>query len=435
MSPLAQVMRKQGFRVAGSDRRHDRGQSTALFQTLQRQGIDLFPQQGASMPTDCDVLITSTAIEGTSSEVAKARKNGIPVLHRADLLAELFNPVHGIGIAGTSGKSTVTGMVAAILDAAGENPTVINGGFIKNYASPDAPGNARCGAPDLFVAEIDESDGSIAKFTPSCGVVTNISKDHKEIDELMELFSAFAAHTSGSLALNGDCPHCRKLPASSPVSFGLGGHNHVRADAVRAEGFGSSFAVDGIRYAIGLPGIHNVYNALAALAVADIRGIDTAARRKGLSAFQGVKRRLDRVGTRAGVTVIDDFAHNPDKINASVGTLKAIGVRLCIIFQPHGFGPTRFMLNELAEAFSCALASTDMLIMLDIYDAGGTAVRTIKATDLLDAVAGPEKKYAASRDEAMREATRCVRPGDIIAVMGARDDTLSEFAARILSSL
>jgi UDP-N-acetylmuramate--alanine ligase len=184
-----------------------------------------------------------------------------------------------------------------------------------------------------------------------------------------------------------------------------------------------------------VPGRHNLLNALAAIAVGGALGIPLPAISKGLGAFKGVKRRLDIVGRRNSVIVVDDFGHNPDKIAASINALRPIGKRLLIVFQPHGYGPTRFLLGELARAFSAHLRPADMLIALKIYDAGGTADRSISSEDLLALVRGPQCRYSAERPEAISFLKEQARPGDVIAVMGARDDSLSAFARQILKKI
>jgi len=430
MSPLSQILRSRGCWVGGSDRAYDRNQNRGLFRKLKQQGIELFPQNSDTPVEKPDFLVVSTAVEETNRELARARRDGIPVLHRADLLARLFNASRGIGIAGTSGKSTVTGMVAAVLDAAGTDPTVVNGGIIKQYASRTQLGNAKHGSSDIMVAEVDESDGSITRFQPRIAVVTNISKDHKELDELRRLFQIFADNTAGPLILNEDCPYSGRLGHSPRATFGL-----RQADNIRPDRWGSRFQAFGETFRIRMPGLHNVCNALAAIAVGTALGISTAVIRTGLASFRGIRRRLDRIGSRNGIVVVDDFAHNPEKISASLAALRLIGPRLLVVFQPHGYGPTRFLLNELGQAFSAGLRPTDLLVMLDIFDAGGTADRTITSQALLDLIGGVQRHHARTRAEAIESLRQAVRPGDVIAVMGARDDTLSQLAAKILRSL
>jgi UDP-N-acetylmuramate--alanine ligase len=432
MSSLAQLMNLKGNKVAGSDRSFDQKKNRLFFNKLQKQGILLFPQEESSISEDIDFLVVSSAIEDDNRETRKAKSLMIPIVRRAELLANMFNRSYGVGIAGTSGKSTVTGMVASILDAAGKDPTVINGGIIKQYVSNDCIGNAKAGSSEFMISEVDESDGSILQFSPEIGVITNISKDHKEIAELKELFQAFASKTSKYLIVNGDCPQSKSIIKNGAVTFGINSSNIFSAENIEYYKNGTRFRTKGASYSINVPGLHNIYNALASIAVGSVLNIPEEMIKKGLASFKGIKRRLDFVGHKNGITVIDDFAHNPDKIKASISTLKGMGKRVIVIFQPHGFGPTRFLLNELSETFSASLDASDFLVCLNIYDAGGTADRSITALSLLNGISGPSLLHANDRKNALSIVSKIIKEGDVIAVMGARDDTLSDFAKKIL---
>ena len=427
MSSLAQVLSQRGDWVGGSDRNFDKNLNKRFFAKLQKQGIFLFPQKGSSIPHKLDFLVISTAIEKNNPEMLKATSLKIPVIHRAQLLSSLFNSSYGIGVAGTSGKSTVTGMVASVLDAFENYPTVINGGIIKQYISSACVGNAKQGNSNIMVSEIDESDGSIIHFSPEIGVITNISKDHKEMDELKKLFRTFASNTSGHLIVNADCPVLNMLKIKNALTFGLKSNSTIMAENVENHGKGARFQVGGTSFILNVPGIHNVYNALASIAVAHTLNIPRDIIKKGIASFRGIKRRLDLVGQKNRIIVIDDFAHNPDKIAASISALKHMGERVHIVFQPHGYGPTKFLMEELADVFSTALRPFDCLVCLNIFDAGGTASRTITSMDLLSKIKGPK-----SRTDAVNLIQKQAEPGDVVAVMGARDDTLSNLARNIL---
>jgi len=436
MSPLAQLLQQSGNRVSGSDRSFDRRLNKSFFNKLRRQGIVLLPQNGSSIPRGTDCLVVSTAIEHDSPELQRARSLHIPVMHRSALLARLFNASRGIGIAGTSGKSTVTGMVASILDAAGKSPSVINGGIIKQYETGSCIGNARAGTSDVMVAEIDESDGSITRFEPKAGIITNITRDHKELDELRPLFQTFASSCTEMLVINQDCPESRSIRSRARVTaFGLHGDCPVTADQIDIRPQEIRFRVQGNPFVMYVPGLHNLQNALASIAIGLSLGLPMTAIQKGLASFRGIKRRLDIIGERNGILVVDDFAHNPDKISASVAALRQMGKRLTVVFQPHGYGPTRFMLAELARAFSTSLRASDRFLCLDIYDAGGTADRTITAHDLLGLVRIPHRLHVPGRKEAAAFIAETARKGDVVAVMGARDDSLSSFARSILKTI
>jgi UDP-N-acetylmuramate--alanine ligase len=437
MSSLAQVLRLRGCTVRGSDRSFDRRQNLQLFRKLRLQGIELVPQHADSITADIGELVISTAIERTSPEIQRAAELSIPVAHRAELLARLFNDASGIAVGGTSGKTTVTAMIASVLDGAGLDPSFINGGLVKQYISRTLLGNARCGASPWLVCEADESDGSIIGYRPRISVITNITKDHKELPELRQLFTTFAAHTQEALMVCADCPEASAIPAGNAkkITYGLTPGCDCTPEAVDLRPAVTYFHLGGVKFRLGLPGRHNLLNALAAIAVARQLDIPLKQISRGISAFKGVRRRLDFAGRRNGVLVVDDFGHNPDKIAASINALRPIAKRLIIVFQPHGYGPTRFLMHELASSFSENLGRADILVCLKIYDAGGTADRSVSAADLLALVKGPRCENIAERKDVITFLQNNARPGDLIAVMGARDDTLSAFARQILKKI
>ena len=436
MSSLGQLLQQRGASVCGSDRSFDQGLNLPLRRKLVLQGIELAPQQEQSVTAGIDELVVSTAIEASSGEIRRARELGIPVVHRSELLARLFNAARGIAIGGTSGKTTVTAMAASVLDAAGLDPSFVNGGFVKQYISRMHPGNARSGSSAYMVCEADESDGSIVGYRPAISVITNITKDHKDLPELRSLFQTFADNTTETLITCGDCPEATAISFSGRrITYGLSQNCELHPERIDMQPGGAVFFAGGIRFRLRVPGMHNLQNALAAIAVGRSLDIPLQALAKGLAAFRGVKRRLDSVGRRGGVLVVDDFGHNPDKIGASIAALRPMGSRLIIVFQPHGYGPTRFLLPELARTFSSQLNPDDILVCLKIYDAGGTADRSISASDVLERVNGPRCEYVPERRDVLDFLKGQARPGDVIAVMGARDDSLSAFARSILRGL
>jgi UDP-N-acetylmuramate--alanine ligase len=447
MLPLALILRGHGATVAGSDRALDQGRTAAKFDYLRARGIALFPQEGSGVASPEQIVVISAAVEETVPDMIAARRLGAAVIARAELLSELFNAApRSIGVAGTSGKSTTTGMTGWILSAAGRDPTVMNGAVMKNFAGPDAPfASALVGKSDLFVSEVDESDGSIARYTPDVAVVNNISLDHKSMDELRALFADFAAKARiAVLNLDNDetAALAAKLPAGKKITYSLA---HAQAD-LRAENIQP--APDGIcfevaqkdsRHAVRLhvPGRHNVANALAALAAAQAVGVTLAEAAKALEAFGGVRRRLEIVGSANAITVIDDFAHNPDKIAATLATLHDFPGRLLIMFQPHGFGPLKKMKQEFIAAFARDLGPRDVLVMPEPVYFGGTTDKSVSSGDIVAGVgeAGHEAYALAGRAQCGDWLAANARPGDRIVVMGARDDTLSQFAMDLLARL
>ena len=446
MLPLASIVRASGRKVAGSDRSLDAGRTGAKFEYLKSLGIQLFPQDGSGLQ-DGMILVTSAAVEDSIPDVVQARKLGLDHKTRPEFLAELLNGArHSVAVGGTSGKSTVTGMIGWILHAGHRQPTVMNGAVMKNFVTPSAPfASALVGDPELFVSEVDESDGSIALYRPEVAVLTNISLDHKEMAELRSLFGAFLLR-AGKSVLNLDDPETRALadviPAANRIGYGfdspgaemMGKNLDLLADGVSFTAIANGESVE-VR--LQTPGRHNASNALAALAAASALGIPVAEGAAALARFEGLKRRLETVGTAGGITVIDDFAHNPDKIDATLATLRAQPGRLLLMFQPHGFGPLAKMGDELAASLAGGMADDDRLYLPDPVYQGGTVERT-RGSDWLATEIGKLGRTAihlpdrgAIGDAILADA----KDGDRIVIMGARDDTLSEFAQELVERI
>ncbi len=446
MLPLASIVRAGGARVAGSDRSLDAGRTAPKFDYLRSLGIKLFPQNGSGLQPGM-TLVTSAAVEETVPDVVRARELGLDHLTRPEFLAKLLNSAQrGVAVGGTSGKSTVTGMIGWILHACHRRPTVMNGAVMKNFVTPEAPfASAIVGDPELFVSEVDESDGSIALYQPDVAVLTNISLDHKELVELRELFAHFL-NRSRKAVLNLDDPETRALSETVPRDKVVGyGFDSPAADfmgkELQLEADGVSFAVEaeGGRHEVRLaiPGRHNASNALAAIAAARALGVRLEDAAGALARFEGLRRRLETVGTAAGVTVIDDFAHNPDKIDATLATLRAGPGRVLILFQPHGYGPLAKMGEELAESFANGMAEDDRLYLPDPVYHGGTVERRRGSDWLAEEVSarGRHAEHIAERAAIGEALFAEARRGDRILIMGARDDTLSEFAQQLVERL
>jgi len=449
MTPLALIIQASGGRVEGSDRALDQGRNSERFDFLRARGVLLHPQDGSGIRRAEQILVTSTAVEETVPDVQAARHIGAAITTRASLLAQLFNRAAlGIGVAGTSGKSTTVGMIGWILHSAGRSPTIMNGADMKNFIEEGAPfASARVGAGDIFVSEVDESDGSIAFFEPRIAVVNNISLDHKSLDELRALFSGFIAKAQ-TVVLNLDNAETAALVANvkpgQAVTYSLRATQadlHASAPTqsptgvafqVKARDTGETVAVE-----LKVPGLHNVANALAALSVAKACGVALAEAAAHLSRFSGIRRRLEAVGTANEITVIDDFAHNPDKISATLETLHAFPGRLLLMFQPHGYGPIRLMRNALVDCFTIGLRDEDVLVMPEPVYFGGTVDRSVGSGEIVSEIERRGRKAFAFPDRsACGDAlVTLARPGDRIVVMGARDDSLSQFAHELLRRL
>ena len=448
MLPLALIVRRLGCAVAGSDRALDQGRTGAKFDFLRAQGIALHAQDGSGLTDPATVLVTSAAVEDTVPDVQAARRIGASLMTRAQLLAQLFNGAErAVGVAGTSGKSTTTGMIGWLLHQAGRAPTVVNGAVMKNFITDDTPfASALVGDGGPFVAEVDESDGSIAHYTPHVAVLNNVAFDHKSLDELRRLFGDFLAKARVAV-LNLDNDETARLAAAVPADRGLTySLSDPSADLVAADiapqPDGIAFTVrerDGapVMVRLGVPGRHNVSNALAALAAARALGVGLAPAARALSGFAGIRRRLEVVGSAGGVTVIDDFAHNPDKITATLATLHDFPGRLLLLFQPHGFGPLRLMRQEFIDCFATHLAPGDVLVMPEPVYFGGTADRSVSSGHIAEGIGARGRHALALPDRAAcgDHLLSLARPGDRIVIMGARDDTLSTFAEDLLRRL
>jgi UDP-N-acetylmuramate--alanine ligase len=450
MLPLAQIAHGLGHPVAGSDRSRDQGRSPEKFAWMEANGFTLFPQDGSGVTSAEQVLVASAAIEDTVPEVARAKALGCARLSRAELLSRLFNATDfSVAVAGTSGKSTVTGMIAWILAEAGHDPTVMNGAVMKNFVSPANPfASARIGGAGVFVAEVDESDGSIALYRPTVGVLLNVSLDHKSIEELRVLFGDFVGE-AGTAVINLDSAEAGYLipRAARKVTFGIrakGADISVEADSIDMSELGIRAAVVDNRrrevfpLILPMPGLHNLSNALAAISAASAAGIGVGHAVYALRSFAGLARRFEVIGTSpAGISVIDDFGHNPEKCAATLRTLKTTPGRVIAFFQPHGYGPLRQMGEELARTFARELGPDDLTIMCDPVYFGGTVDRSVGSDRIVELIktGGGKAEHIAAREDCGARIAALARPGDRIAVMGARDDTLTEFARSILARL
>jgi UDP-N-acetylmuramate--alanine ligase len=438
MSALAQFVVMKGGRASGSDRSFDRGQRPEARAQLEALGIAIHPQDGSGIASDCAALVVSTAVEDEVPDVAAARRLGVPVLHRSELLAHLVARYRTVAVTGTSGKSTTAAMIFELLRGAGRDPSIITGGELVALQREGLWGNAWAGASDLLVIEADESDGSVVRYHAALGVLLNLQKDHKEMAVVADLFRTFRAQLREG-AVVGEGEDLREFAADATV-FGFGPEAGLRADAVCLGAKGSVFRVGDTEFRLPVPGRHNVENALAALAACARLGVDLAEMVAPLAAFQGVARRFQVLGTRGGVTVVDDFGHNPAKVAASIRAahlrVGAAG-RVLAVFQPHGFGPLKFLRAEFVAVFSTELAPQDRLWFLEVFYAGGTAARDISSADVIAEIAGQgaQAELAPTREGLVARLAAGAKRGDLILVMGARDPSLTDLARAILAAL
>jgi len=450
MLPLAQIVKGLGAEVGGSDRSRDQGRTAEKFDWLESHGFRLFPQDGSGLTSGEQVLVASAAIEDTVPEIVRAKVLGCPRVTRAELLSQLFNasPV-SLAVGGTSGKSTTTAMLGWILERAGMEPTIMNGAVMKNFAAPANPfASAVVGSGKVFVSEVDESDGSIALYNPTVAVLLNVSLDHKTIEELRALFGDFLRRADAAVVNFDDVDaeflsrQCKKV-----ISFAIVNREATLGiepgTIVESASEIDALLVDrrtdvGHSLRLPMPGRHNLENALAAIAAAVAVGVPVHDAAMALASFKGLARRFDVLGTSAsGVTVIDDFGHNPEKARATLRTLKAQEGRVIAFFQPHGYGPLRQMGHELAQTFAEELGPDDLTIMCAPVYFGGTVDRSQGSERIVQLIkdAGGKAEYIETREACGDRIVEIGRPGDRVVVMGARDDTLTVFAQGLLARL
>jgi UDP-N-acetylmuramate-alanine ligase len=431
MSALAQFLRYQGIAVSGSDRFHASGDTASLRRSLEGLGCAIVPQDGSGVGADTDAVCVSTAIEDSNPDLVSARERGIPVIHRSDLLASLIDTRRTIAVAGTSGKSTVTAMIFEFLSACDLSPSLISGAGLRRLERQGLIGNAWSGGSDILVVEADESDGTVVKYHPAAAVFLNISKDHKSVDEIAAMFAALAAQTPWT-ASNADDPVLASLPAT--VRFGRNSSASWHPDREELLPTSVRLVRNGTVYHLPLPGEHNLENLRAALCVCEQFGCEPQALARAVQNYEGVARRFSVTMTKQQVHVVDDFAHNPTKIAAVVRASRGLSRRIIAVYQPHGFGPTRFLKEEYVAAFRRVFEPQDALYLLPIYYAGGTAQKDISSEDIISGL-GPvafTAKALRDRDELLASLQAGARPGDCVLLMGARDPSLPALARKIV---
>jgi UDP-N-acetylmuramate--alanine ligase len=431
MSALAQYLRFQGILVSGSDRLLASEDTASIRRSLEGLGCAIVPQDGSGVGADIDVVCVSTAIEDSNPDIAASRNSRIPIVHRSDVLSALIAAKKTIAVAGTSGKSTVTAMIFEFLTACGKSPSLISGAGLRRLEKQGLIGNAYSGGSDLLVVEADESDGTLVKYCPEAAVILNVSKDHKGTDELKQLFGTLASRSPWT-ASNAEDPILVSLPAT--VRFGRNGSGSWRPDREELLPTSVKLVKNNIEYHLPLPGDHNLENLRAALCVCEHFGCDESALAEGVKNYEGVARRFSVTATKQNVHVVDDFAHNPAKIAAVVRAARGLAERIIAVYQPHGFGPTRFLKDEYIATFRAIFQQRDSLYLLPIYYAGGTAQKDISSEDIVHGLGTVAfNAHAVSgRDELLARLKADAKPGDCVLVMGARDPSLPALVKKVV---
>lgn len=433
MSAIAFYLREMGLTISGSDRLLNSESTKEVQKYLEDKGCTVVNQTGEGITEVTDAVVVSTAIEDSNPDIARAKILNIPVLHRSDILAAIVKTKKTIAVAGTSGKSTVTALIFHILQECGNKPGIITGAPLNSLSRKSIFGSAVFGESDILVIEADESDGTLVKYEPFISLFLNLSKDHKPIDETLELFRILEKQSHDSIK-NGDYKELADLKGST---FGLASHNDIHPEKYSTDSKGSHLTIEDIDIESPYPGDHMIQNLTASIAVCKKLKIPISDIKKAAANYAGIGRRFDIYNGPKGIKVIDDYAHNPEKIKAAVSTAQKLSDRVTAIFQPHGFGPTRFLFNELVEVFQNTLREKDKLILMPIYYAGGTVAKDISSKDLKDEIVKvfPNVWAPQKRDDVPEFVSENANPDDLIISMGARDPSLPLFAKSIVEAL
>ena len=415
MSALAEALLDAGETVTGSDRCLDAATPLPAVEALRAQGVAIFPQDGSGVAPGVARVVASTAVEPDNPDLAAARRRGIPVVRRADALAERLRAGRLVAVAGTCGKSTTTALLGHLLAEAGLSPTVVGGAPCLNWIRPGRTGSVLRGDGPLCVAEVDESDRSLLAFRPAAALLLNASADHFPLDETNALFDRFLAQVDGPVIdARGEEP-----PAAEEGPWSV------------------SFRFEGETLSVPLPGLHHATDAALACRMALRLGAPRAALAPALASFRGLSRRMELVGTRAdGLRVVDDYAHNTEKLRATLTALRERCDRLVAVWRPHGYGPLRKMWDDLAAMFRALLRPSDLLVLLPVFDAGGTAERTVSSEDFAERLSelGVPVECLDSPEAALRlVAYRASGPRDLAVTLGARDPALPRLARALAS--
>jgi UDP-N-acetylmuramate--alanine ligase len=423
MSGIAEVLLVMGYQVSGSDLR-----ATEVTDRLVRLGGRVFEGHAASNVEGAQVVVFSTAVRPDNPELQAARAASLPVIGRADMLAELMRMKYGIAVGGSHGKTTTTSMVAAVLARGGLDPTIVVGGRLHALGS-----NARLGHGPFLVAEADESDGSFLRLAPALTVITNVDAEHLDhygsLDEVRQAFTYFANRVPfyGVSLLCADDPEVRAiLPRVTKrhILYGTTPDAAVRATGIRLEPHGARFEVVADGRELGevrlqVPGRHNVLNALAAIAVGLEVEVGFGHAREALAAFGGVGRRFETRGEFGGVRVVDDYGHHPTEVAATLAAARGLGGRVLVLFQPHRYSRTAL----LRDAFGGCFGDADRVWVLDVYAAGESPIEGVSAQTVVDAAVARGARHVeyAPAAAAVEAVAREARAGDVVLTLGAGD--------------
>lgn len=446
MSAIAQYLKGIGKDVSGSDRYFHPREPNETKEKLEAEGIRCFLQNGEGITEKTNLVVVSTAVEDTVEEVIKAKQLNIPIIKRAELLAIIARSKKTIAVGGTSGKSTTSAMLFDILQHAGMQPSIISGAGLTSIIKEGKIGNAKVGSGECLVIEADESDGSIVNYTPEVGLLINIDKDHKEIDTLIEIFDQFKKNTTEFFVVNQSHALAKKLSVNPAHNFSVDVSDDAAYHATdfRQQGFSISFNITNngdpthhSPFTIHALGKHNMENALAAATVANLIGVPLQTAAEALKNYEGIYRRHQIIGQKNHVWLIDDYAHNPAKCAASIEACQPLAKKVIAWFQPHGYGPTKFLRNDFVEEISKALRPQDEIWMSEIFYAGGTAVKDISANDLINDLKAKDVQafFVENRNDLVTALRPHFTKDCVLLLMGARDPSLEQFSKLVWEQL
>ncbi|MCX5718504.1 MAG: Mur ligase family protein [Nitrospirae bacterium] len=433
MSAMAHFMADRGNIIVGSDRSFDRNPDHPLRRLLKMKGITIVPQDGNGIDKSFDFAVFSTAVEPDNREILKAKDIGIIIKKRPEYLAEIISSLRTIAIAGTSGKSTVSGMLAFLMQRLGLNPNFIGGGRVKQFKTESNSGNSLTGGSDYLVVEACESDGTIVHYRPEHSIILNLSLDHYPVDRTAGMFKALIKNTEDMIIINADDENLRKIHIKDAITFSIDSPSDYVATDIVYKPFSTYFSLNNTGFSLSLPGKYNLYNALSCIAILSEMGSSLNEIADVLHEFKGIERRFDIYLKDREKLVIDDYAHNPHKISSLMQTIRPVKESICYIFQPHGFAPTRMMKKEYSETFIKNLRDSDHLILLPIYYAGGTISKDISSDDLAAEIKAQGKSAEVVNDR--KVILQRLHEWNNYVIFGARDDTLADFAKEIAEML
>ncbi len=436
MSAIAQYLSNTGNNVRGSDRLFQKEPNHRIRKQLDAENIRTFAQGKATIEKDTDFVVVSTAIENSVAEYKQAIDLNIPIIHRSEMLKKITESKKTIAVSGTSGKSSTTAMIYTILEQCGFSPSMLNGSGLSCLQKKGKIGNSAVGKGDWLVIEADESDGTLVNYSPEIGLILNIDRDHKEFDELEKIFAKFSSQVKNELIVNLKNKRSRDFSKKSVFDFGTKDTKFF-AQNVFQYNDRIEFTVSDIQFSIPVIGLHNVENAMATIAVCNKLGIELEQIAKAFSKYQGIDRRMQILGTHKNVTFIDDYAHNPVKIENAIKSAQNLAKRVFVFFQPHGFAPMLFFKDELLERLTNIMRKEDEIYFSPIFYAGGTANKSISSQQIIDKLKenGVNAFLSEPREIFAEQIKDKLKENDIVLLMGARDPSLGKFAKNIFLAL